>query len=82
MVSHIKANTKIPVMGHADGVCHIYVDAAADMAEACRIIVDAKTDYPAACNAVEKVLVHESLAGPRLQQLQASFPKTHCCKVA
>ncbi|CAL8465060.1 g4595 [Coccomyxa elongata] len=73
LVTNIKQNTKIPVMGHADGICHIYIDQAADISEACRIVVDAKTDYPAACNAVEKVLVHESLFGPKLYQLQVAL---------
>lgn len=52
-VSYIQQHTKIPVLGHADGICHIYVDAAADMDKARRICVDAKVDYPAACNAGE-----------------------------
>jgi gamma-glutamyl phosphate reductase len=59
LVRHIKNTTAIPVMGHAEGVCHIYVDAAADLTKATRIVVDAKTDYPSACNAVETVLFHE-----------------------
>jgi len=63
LVSSIKQNTKIPVMGHADGICHIYIDQDADLDLACKIVIDAKTDYPAACNAVEKVLVHRSLLG-------------------
>lgn len=63
LVSSIKQNTKIPVMGHADGICHIYIDQDADVDLACKIVVDAKTDYPAACNAVEKVLVHRKLLG-------------------
>ena len=71
LVSYIQHNTRIPVMGHADGICHIYIDAAADIDAACAVVVDAKTDYPAACNAVEKVLVHEALFGPRLYKLQA-----------
>lgn len=66
LVSHIQANTKIPVLGHADGVCHVYLDAAADPAMAAALVVDSKADYPAACNAVEKVLVHEALRGPAL----------------
>jgi len=73
LVSYIQQNTKIPVLGHADGICHIYVDAAANDAMAQRICVDSKIDYPAACNAVEKILAHESLAGPRLDALLAAL---------
>lgn len=60
-VSHIMNNTKIPVMGHADGICHIYVDREADFDKAIRIIVDAKTQYTAACNAVETLLVNREI---------------------
>ncbi|KAK9823878.1 hypothetical protein WJX72_006131 [[Myrmecia] bisecta] len=71
LVSHIQQHTKIAVLGHADGICHIYLDPAVDIARACRVCVDAKTDYPAACNAVEKILVHSDLARDgRLFQLQ------------
>lgn len=58
-VRYIMDNTRIPVMGHADGVCHIYVDEYADNDKAVKIIVDAKTQYVAVCNAVETVLVND-----------------------
>lgn len=70
-VQYIMNHTKIPVMGHADGVCHIYVDKEADIEKALSIIVDAKTQYIAACNAVETVLVHRQLADTFLLQLAA-----------
>ena len=62
LVTHIQQNTKIAVLGHADGICHIYIDPDCDIGMACKLCIDSKTDYPAACNAVEKVLVHEALA--------------------
>ncbi|MDO4649724.1 MAG: glutamate-5-semialdehyde dehydrogenase [Eubacteriales bacterium] len=61
-VRYIMDHTKIPVMGHADGVCHIYVDQDADFAKTLPILVDAKTQYTAACNAVETLLIHRSIA--------------------
>lgn len=59
LVKFIKENTSIPVLGHADGVCHIYVDESADLEKAKRIVIDAKTQYPSACNAVETLLIHK-----------------------
>jgi delta-1-pyrroline-5-carboxylate synthetase len=59
LVSYIKANTRIPVLGHADGVCHVYVDSSADADTSSKIAVDAKTDYPSACNAMETLLLHK-----------------------
>jgi glutamate-5-semialdehyde dehydrogenase len=61
LVSSIQASTRIPVMGHADGRCSIYVHADADLKLARDVVLDAKIDYPAACNAVETLLVHESI---------------------
>ncbi|VVT49575.1 uncharacterized protein SAPINGB_P002337 [Magnusiomyces paraingens] len=61
LVRHIKENTKIPVLGHADGICSIYVAKDADAQMAARIVVDAKTNYPAGCNAVETLLLDESI---------------------
>lgn len=61
-VQYVMENTRIPVMGHADGICHIYVDSSAEFEQSIEVIIDAKTQYPAACNAVETVLVHRDLA--------------------
>lgn len=60
LVRYIKEHTKIPVMGHADGICHLYVDEFADVNKAVRIAVDSKTDYPSACNALETLLLNEA----------------------
>lgn len=62
LVRFIKDNTRIPVLGHADGICHIFVDESADLDMAIRVMTDAKTQYPSACNAVETLLIHEKFA--------------------
>ncbi len=68
-VQYIMNNTKIPVMGHADGICHIYVDKDYDEEKALRVIPDAKTQYTAACNAVETLLVNREIANAFLPKL-------------
>lgn len=61
LVQFIQNNTKIPVLGHADGICHIYIDEFADLNKATKISIDAKIQYPSACNAVETILVNKKL---------------------
>ena len=73
LVRFIQDNTRIPVLGHADGVCHLYVDAAADVDKAVRVAVDSKSQYPAACNAIETLLVHRSIAQPFLAAALPAF---------
>ena len=77
LVQYIKENTKIPVLGHASGICHIFVDENAGIDDAIRIVVDAKTQYPSACNAVETLLIHkdfckkdELLASLQLEEIK------------
>ena len=73
LVRFIQDNTRIPVLGHADGICHLYVDAAAEVEQAVRIAIDSKTQYPAACNAIETLLVHESIAPAFLASAVPAF---------
>ena len=61
-VSYVQDNTQIPVLGHTEGVCHVFVDSEADLDEAVEVSYDAKVQYPAVCNAVETLLVHEAVA--------------------
>lgn len=72
-VQYIMNNTKIPVMGHADGICHIYVDENFDLKKAIPVIIDAKTQYTAACNSVETLLVHKNAVSKLMPELKKAF---------
>jgi glutamate-5-semialdehyde dehydrogenase len=72
-VRYVQENTRIPVLGHADGICHLYIDRAADLDKAIDIAIDAKTQYPAACNAIETLLVHQEIASSFLPRLALSL---------
>ena len=72
-VQYIMDHTKIPVMGHADGICHIYVDKDFDIEKAIPVIIDAKTQYTAACNAVETLLIHKDALDALMPRLNEAF---------
>lgn len=74
-VRYIMENSSIPVLGHADGICHCYVDADADIPMALDIVTDSKTQYVAVCNATETLLVHKDIAGDFLPSLKAELDK-------
>jgi len=70
-VEYISENSKVPMLGHGEGICHVYVDRAADCSKAEEIAMDAKTQYPAACNSVETLLVHTDVAAEFLPHVAA-----------
>jgi glutamate-5-semialdehyde dehydrogenase len=73
LVKYIKENSKIPVLGHTEGVCHEYVDADADLDMAVEICYDAKVQYPAVCNAMETLLVHRAIAEDFLPKMTQRY---------
>ena len=72
-VKWIMENSNIPVLGHADGICHSYVDEDADLDMAVNVVVDSKTQYVAVCNATETLLVHEKIADEFLPSLKEAM---------
>lgn len=72
-VKYIQENTRIPVLGHSEGICHGYIDSKADPDKATSIALDSKLQYPAACNAMETLLVHEDIAQTILPPLVKQF---------
>jgi len=77
LVKYIKENSKIPVLGHTEGICHEYVDADADLDMAVEICYDAKVQYPAVCNAMETLLVHRDVAERFLPRIGQRYREAH-----
>ncbi|HAK47024.1 MAG TPA: glutamate-5-semialdehyde dehydrogenase, partial [Spirochaeta sp.] len=75
LVRHIMDNTKIPVMGHSDGICHMFVDEEFELEQSLELIRDAKCQYPAVCNAIETLLVHEKSAAQIIPGLPEKMPE-------
>lgn len=77
LVQYIKSNTNIPVLGHADGICHLYIDESANQEKALKICLDSKVQYPSACNAVETILINKNIANEYLPKLYNLFKENN-----
>jgi glutamate-5-semialdehyde dehydrogenase len=77
LVKYVKENSRIPVLGHAEGICHEYVDADADVDMAVEICYDAKVQYPAVCNAMNALLIHKDIAPSFLPKIAERYKKDH-----
>jgi glutamate-5-semialdehyde dehydrogenase len=73
LVEFVAKNSRVPVLGHGEGICHVYVDRAADLQKALAVTYDAKVQYPAVCNAAETLLVDEAIAGEFLPKMVANL---------
>ncbi len=73
LVKFIQENTRIPVLGHADGICHLFIDIEANLEMALSVALDSKIQYPAACNAIETLLVHKDIASAFLEKAVPLF---------
>jgi len=80
LVKFIQENTNIPVLGHADGICHLFIDREANIEMALSVALDSKIQYPAACNAIETLLIHKDIAGVFLSKAITLF-KTNDVKL-
>ena len=84
LIQHIHKNAEVPVLGHADGLCHVYLDQAADEAKSIEVTLDAKLDYPAVCNAAETLLVHQKYPnqwlGEILRKMQEAGVELRVCQ--
>ncbi|MBF0288308.1 MAG: glutamate-5-semialdehyde dehydrogenase [SAR324 cluster bacterium] len=77
LVQHIQAHSKAPVLAHADGICHVYLDESADPQKCEEIVLDAKLQYPAVCNAMETLLVHQNIPETLLAQILLKLQDAH-----
>jgi glutamate-5-semialdehyde dehydrogenase len=76
-VAFIEQNSRIPILSHGEGICHVFVDRAADLSRAVRVTLDSKVQYPAACNSVETLLVHKDIAAAFLPRIVAELRRAN-----